>query len=193
MIIFATKIQKLISNNVKIEHLGLENVNRICGLDVAYKQNFATAVCVVQNVRTGEVYYKYVKEEVNFPYIPGYLFMREAPLMLQLLEEINCDLILVDGHGLSHPRRSGIATVIGVLENKPSIGVAKSKLFGDVIVEDGVSYIVVENMKVGIKVGKYYFSIGNMVDLNDVIQLSSKGYPLVLKEADKLSKKISNS
>lgn len=116
--------------------------------------------------------------------------MREAPLMIKAVESFQCDLILVDGHGMAHPRKSGIASVIGVILDKPTIGVAKSKLYGDIVEEGSTNFIVVNGDKVGVKVGKYYYSIGNKVDIDDVVELSRNGYPKVLALADKLSKEL---
>jgi deoxyribonuclease V len=66
------------------------------------------------------------------PYVPGYLGFREAPAILSALELLDepPDLMLVDGHGRSHPRRCGIATHIGVLADVPAIGCAKTILCG---------------------------------------------------------------
>jgi deoxyribonuclease V len=176
----------LIAKNVEVKHLGLENVKELCASDVAYRGDIGFGVAV--HYKDGKYEHVVVSGKIDFPYIPGYLFMREAPIMMKALEKFNCDLILVDGHGLAHPRKSGIATVIGVLNNIPTIGVAKSKLYGDIIDEGGISFITVNGEKVGVKVGKYYFSIGNKVDLDDVLQLSKKGYPPILRLADRISK-----
>ncbi len=185
---FLRLIQLLIAKNVVLEHFGLENARSICGVDVAYKGEEGFAVAVRFDGKNYE--HRSVKGKVDFPYIPGYLFMREAPIMLKALEGLTCDLILVDGHGLAHPRKSGIATVIGVLLDAHTIGVAKSKLVGEIVEEGGVNYVVVNGEKVGVKVGKYYYSPGNRTDLQDVIELSSKGYPEVLRVADRLSKEL---
>lgn len=185
---FLIKIQHLIANNVKIRHLGLENVKSICGVDIAYKGDIGYAVAVKEE--NGKFEHNLVKGEVFFPYIPTFLFMREAPLMLAALEKFDCDLILVDGQGLAHPRKSGIATVIGVLLDKPTIGVAKSRLTGEFVIENGITYVVVNNEKVGVKSGKYIYSIGNKTDLDDIITISKRGYPTVLRLADKLSKEL---
>lgn len=185
---FLISFQHLIAKNVKIRHLGVENVKSTCGVDIAYKGNIGYAVAVKEE--KGNFEHNLVKGDVFFPYIPTFLFMREAPLMMKALEAFSCDLILVDGHGLSHPRRSGIATVIGVLLEKPTIGIAKSRLTGELVEEGGITYVIVSGEKVGVKVGKYYYSIGNLTDLQDVILLSKKGYPEVLKLADRLSKEL---
>ena len=187
---FLVKFQYLVSKNVKISHLGIENIKKICALDVAYSGDIGYAVAVYFDGSKYE--HNVISGKVNFPYIPTFLFMREAPLMIKALEKYQdlCELTLVDGHGLAHPRRSGIATVIGVLLDIPTIGVAKSKLFGDEVKENETTYIVVNGEKVGVKQGKYYFSIGNKVDLEDVTALAKKGYPYILKLADRLSKEV---
>ncbi|QGA53590.1 endonuclease V [Sulfolobus sp. E5-1-F] len=187
---FLEKLQLLISKNVKISHYGIENVKKICGVDIAYKDNLGFSVGVSMDISSGEYNYKSYVGEVNFPYIPGFLFMREAPLMIKAIEGLECQLLLVDGHGIAHPRKSGIAAVIGVLLDFPTIGVAKSRLTGDLVNESEITYIYLNGEKVGVKFGKYFYSPGNKVDLQDCIELGKRGYPKVLKIADMLTKRI---
>ena len=69
-----------------------------------------------------------------FPYVPGFLAFREAPFVVEALARLprRPDLLLVDGHGVSHPRRCGIASHLGVVTDVPAVGVAKSVLVGRV-------------------------------------------------------------
>ena len=70
---------------------------------------------------------------IRFPYVPGYLSFRELPAALKALTLLrrSPDLLMVDGQGIAHPRRLGIASHLGVLTDLPSIGVAKSRLIGE--------------------------------------------------------------
>ncbi|MCX8161087.1 MAG: endonuclease V [Candidatus Saccharicenans sp.] len=72
-------------------------------------------------------------EPVRFPYIPGFLSFREGPAIYQTMLKLSRkpDLLLIDGQGIAHPRRLGIATFLGIILKTPSVGCAKSHLVGD--------------------------------------------------------------
>ncbi|MGC8993344.1 MAG: endonuclease V [Candidatus Aenigmatarchaeota archaeon] len=185
---FYFELQKTLSKLVEFKKV--EKIEKVLALDVAYKDDLAFCAAIIYDLENQKVIKDLiVREKVSFPYIPGLLFLREAPIMLKAIEEIDreYDLIVVDGHGLAHPRKAGLATIIGILTNKPTIGIAKSFLYGEI--KD--NYIFVENQKVGIKFGKYYASIGSNIDIESLENFLKKvnyEYPKFLKIADKLSK-----
>lgn len=78
------------------------------------------------------VEYKVARIATTMPYIPGFLSFREYPALLAAWEMLSQkpDLVFVDGHGISHPRRLGVASHFGLLVDVPTIGVAKKRLCG---------------------------------------------------------------
>lgn len=110
---------------------------RVAGADVSYARGDRRlwAVVVVLDAETLETLEQAgVAMEATFPYLPGYLSFREAPAVLEAFARLERrpDVLMVDGHGLAHPRAFGLACHLGVSLDVPTIGVAKSVLVGAV-------------------------------------------------------------
>lgn len=124
-----------------------------------------------------------VKDKINFPYIPGLLSFREIPMLLQAWEKLKTkpDVIVVDGVGIAHPRRLGIATHLGLLLNRPTIGVSKNVLIGtykEPGVEPGsLSYMYDQNEIIGaalrtkFKIKPVFISPGHLITLAESIDI----------------------
>ncbi|MCX7703777.1 MAG: deoxyribonuclease V [Planctomycetota bacterium] len=183
-------------------------INRIAACDVAFPQNRAcAAVCLFSYPQLKLLEQKVVVEEVRFPYVPGLLSFRETPPLLtafaQLKEEP--DLLVVDGQGVAHPRRFGIASHIGVILEKPTIGCAKSILFGKPTSELGqkkgskVNLVTEEGEVIGMLlrskdgVEPLVISVGHRISLESAVKFVETlcgryRIPDVQRIADSLSK-----
>jgi deoxyribonuclease V len=113
------------------------------GVDVAYPNpREAQAAYALVDVETGQlVWSKIIRTPVRFPYITGFLSFRELPPLMALIDEVRregklADVVLVDGSGILHPRRAGIAAHFGVAAEVPTIGVTKKLLCGQVDIKD---------------------------------------------------------
>ncbi|MCS7230215.1 MAG: endonuclease V [Candidatus Kryptonium sp.] len=130
----AIKIQNQLRGLVKIEQLS-EKIRYIAGADISFDKgsNIVYAgIVILKFPELEEIEHSLLITEVNFPYIPGLLSFRESPALIKAWEKIKNipDLVVIDGQGIAHPRRFGIASHFGVLIDKPTIGCAKSLLIG---------------------------------------------------------------
>jgi deoxyribonuclease V len=109
----------------------------ICGVDAAYSDN-GTVVAVASSIdvtrNTLLEHTSYIGKTI-FPYTPGLLFLREGPFVMEAVHRLKSRpaLICFDAQGIAHPRRKGLATICGMLLEAPTIGIAKSKLIGEII------------------------------------------------------------
>jgi deoxyribonuclease V len=176
---WAIEFQKQISTKI-ITHDMSYKLETFCGTDVSYKGNIAYCSAVIINSNFDLIASVNVKCIVKYPYIPGLLFLRESgPLLstLRLLRiQSDFDMLLVDGQGILHPRKCGLASYIGYAIDKPTIGVAKNILCGsfrkDHFIEYNGSILGYVYKKEGRK--PIYISIGHKISLRKSIQIVQK-------------------
>lgn len=130
----ATEIQRRLRERVSlVDRFG--EIRLIAGVDVSVGSGSNvgySAVVVVSFPDFEPVEIARASRELEFPYVPGYLSFREAPVVLDAFAKLKSepDVIIVDGQGIAHPRGLGIATHLGVLLDAPTIGCGKSHLYG---------------------------------------------------------------
>ncbi len=131
----AVLLQEQLKLQVKVEDDLPAEIATVAGVDVGFKAQgkiacAAVAVLEFPALKLCEEAHAYMP--VTFPYLPGLLSFRELPCVLKALEQLQAlpDLILCDGQGIAHPRRLGIASHLGILLDRPTIGVGKTRLVG---------------------------------------------------------------
>lgn len=108
-------------------------VNTVGGVDVSIKEDTARcAIVVLDFPKLNPIESATADVPLTFPYIPGLLAFREGPVILAAWEKLKSrpDLLMFDGQGIAHPRGIGIASMMGLWLELPTIGVAKSRLYG---------------------------------------------------------------
>jgi len=157
-----------------------DDVKTIVGCDATYvgKNTFAAAVSLdydtlaLQRIKT-------VSGRTAFPYIPGLLAYREGPAVIRAIRALRpaSYVCLVDGHGLAHPRRFGLACFVGLVLGRPTIGVAKSLLCGSVTdgrVVDGHGSTIAQLMTLPGSGKTIYVSVGHKISLNDAVAVVNR-------------------
>ena len=134
----ARAVQEQLRELVVLENaLPFEGIRTVAGVDNGYVKfpdgYVAYAAAVVFTFPELElVETAFGEAPVEFPYVPGYLTFREGPAILDALAKLKSepDVLLFDGQGYAHPRRIGLATHMGVVLDRSTIGCAKSRLVG---------------------------------------------------------------
>lgn len=149
---------------------------------------------------------KYLINKVKFPYIPTYLSLREGEFYIKGLKDEKFDLIIVDGQGIAHPRKIGIATYLGLKLNKPSLGIAKNLLYGEYenlgdkkgdfsLIKDKEGVILGFALRTKENVKPIFVSIGNLIDIDGALfivknLITKTRIPEPLREVDIYSREI---
>ncbi len=108
-------------------------IQLIAGIDQAFSGDFILSGIVVLDYTSLEIVERvHSIENVTFPYIPTFLSFREGPAIMNTFRKLKNrpDILMVDGAGINHPRRAGIATHVGVALDTPTIGITKKILCG---------------------------------------------------------------
>lgn len=129
----AIRIQKALRARV-VDRDTFGEIRTIAGVDISTAGNLARAAVVVLAYPSLQpMDQSTAARPIEFPYVPGLLAFREVPAILDALARLRVepDLIMADAQGLAHPRRFGLASHLGVVLDKPTIGCAKSRLWGE--------------------------------------------------------------
>jgi deoxyribonuclease V len=167
-----------------IAHDDFDAIGTVAGVDVGFEGEVARAAVVVLSFP--ELRYRehaVARRPAGMPYVPGFLSFREAPAVLAALAELHQppDMLLLDGQGIAHPRRLGIAAHIGLLSNLPSIGVAKSRLYGHhgelppergahVPLRDG-DEVIGAVLRTRLNTNPVFVSVGHRISLSSAVAL----------------------
>ena len=170
------RMQNEMAKKVISEHTHNDELIYICGADVAYRNNIAYCSAVLMNKNTMEIMESVnVTLKVKHPYVPGFFVLRESEVIINILKPLRnrFDLLLIDGHGVLHPRRCGLASYVGIIIDKPTIGVAKSILCGSVNADH---FIDIDGVISGFKMIKekkkpIYISVGHKINLINAIRI----------------------
>lgn len=130
----ARQLQQHLAAQVRLTPMH-KPVRTVAGLDCAFDNagGIAIAAAVLLSFPEMEILETTSAHiALTFPYIPGLLSFREAPACLAAIKKLRTapDLFLMDGQGLAHPRRLGLASHLGLFLDRPTIGCAKSRLIG---------------------------------------------------------------
>ncbi len=168
----------------------------VAGTDVSYSRKediFYAVVVILELPGLRLIERQVVIGKTTFPYIPGLLSFREAPFLIEAIKKLKTkpDVILVDGQGIAHPRRMGLASHLGVCLDLPTIGCAKSRLIGEysavpetpgeysLLKDKGEDVGIVLRTRKGVK--PIFVSPGHLMDIKTayhIVMQCLKGYRL---------------
>ena len=150
--------------------------NYVLGLDASYNGIRSYGAGVLFDIKKNEPVKTYHAEmKVNFPYVPSYLGFREIPIYKKIISQVDESAILmIDGNGILHPYGFGIASHLGIEMGMPSIGIAKSKLCGELSAEPQ-------------KVGKSQPIMLDKKEIGHALKTSARAKPIFVSPGHKIS------
>ncbi len=176
-------MQRRLSKKLLFEDTLPETLNYVAGVDIAYLEGMSVgAVALLDGSTLSLVEFHVAHVKTRFPYIPTLLSIREIPPAYSAIRKLHIkpDVFLVDGQGFAHPYGLGFASHLGLILDKPTVGVAKSLLCGKVEVvseservaplkDKGEVISAVVVTKQGTK--PVYVSVGHRVSLKRAIEI----------------------
>jgi deoxyribonuclease V len=157
------------------------NLETVAGVDVSFSSNSSAVVAAVSiDLNSLNIVEQAFREvELYFPYIPGLLGFREAEAMVSVLYDLEegFDAVMVNGHGILHPRSFGLASQVGLLIDKPTLGLAKSLTSGIYILQDVrlngklIKLVFHGERVIGAYLNGYYLSVGHKISLKSAIKI----------------------
>ena len=169
-----------------IEEDCFAKLQRVAGADLSFSVNEnAIAAAVVLDLEKLKVLEEKVLDvELSFPYIPGFLGIRESDAVVSSVNLLNTDydVLMVNGHGIMHPRGFGLASQVGLLLDMPTIGIAKRLIGGRYInqatqsehLKEAVQFIIYNNRIVSAFFRGNYLSVGHKISLKTALDIMKK-------------------
>lgn len=176
----ARRAQLCMAKKVIAEDTGPNNIQIVAGVDAAYYEDWAVGAIAVLDYESLEILEtETVTQQVKFPYIPTLLSFRELPPAMACIRKLKLqpDVFLVDGHGKAHPYKCGFACHLGLTLRKPTIGVAKSRLVGEVNRINNEDLVVLNGEVIGAEVTTMsrskpvHVSVGHMISLQRAVKI----------------------
>ena len=181
----AVAIQNELREKIRFSRLQL-TTGTVAGADVSFDRRtnkLYAAIALLRLPSLEPIRYVVAEGMAEFPYVPGLLSFREAPVVAKAFESLSRkpDVLICDGQGVAHPRRFGLASHLGLLFGIPSVGCAKSRLCGDhgdvgpevgdyaPLKLNGRTVGAVLRTRRGVK--PVFVSVGHMINLRDAIKI----------------------
>lgn len=183
----ATDLQNHMQQFLSLETLP-EKITTIAGADISHNKDtdiVYAGIIVLSYPQMVVQSYSLIQAKTTFPYIPGYLGFREVPALLEAWQQLpqKPDIMVLDGQGITHPRRMGIASHFGLLADCPAIGCAKNMLFGKFpeLGNEKFNHSPINSTRTGELLGhalrtkkdvkEVYISPGHKVSVNDSLNI----------------------
>ena len=183
----ATAYQIALARQLKFQPVG--KIETIAGADISFNKNSSTMYAGIVLLTYPDMVLKsfaLANYETDFPYKPGFLGFKEVPALLKVWELIpnKPDIVVLDGNGILHPRRMGVASHFGILANQATIGCAKSLLYGQNHAPEKAKYSTTEIKSHGETLGfalrtknncaPVYISAGHLITQTQSIDIIKK-------------------